>query len=205
MRRSPAFNAADGEWLCRIAEIGKSGARLTVERQLRPARARTRSVAAVRADQAGPARLARREGDRTRRLGAVAGMDGAHPVRARQSRTVAGACRSRRPSRASVCRCPRLRPPERARPAARRLAGRAAAHRVRRERRRRADRPTPRRGFRDGAGGASRRSGRRASTETELDALGKLSFVTRVGLGPRVLRAETAAACGLGGFPGDRR
>jgi 16S rRNA (uracil1498-N3)-methyltransferase len=29
--------------------------------------------------------------------------------------------------------------------------------------------------------------------QTELDALGKLSFVSRVGLGPRVLRAETAA------------
>lgn len=29
--------------------------------------------------------------------------------------------------------------------------------------------------------------------ETELDALAKLSFVNRVGLGPRVLRAETAA------------
>jgi 16S rRNA (uracil1498-N3)-methyltransferase len=29
--------------------------------------------------------------------------------------------------------------------------------------------------------------------ETELDAVGNLSFVTRIGLGPRVLRAETAA------------
>ena len=33
--------------------------------------------------------------------------------------------------------------------------------------------------------------------ETELDALGKLSIVTRVGLGPRVLRAETAALAAL--------
>ena len=33
--------------------------------------------------------------------------------------------------------------------------------------------------------------------ETELDALGKLSIVTRVGLGPRVLRAETAAHAAL--------
>jgi 16S rRNA (uracil1498-N3)-methyltransferase len=33
--------------------------------------------------------------------------------------------------------------------------------------------------------------------ETELDALGKLSFVTRVGLGPRVLRADTAAIAAL--------
>lgn len=33
--------------------------------------------------------------------------------------------------------------------------------------------------------------------ETELDALGKLSIVTRVGLGPRILRAETAALAAL--------
>lgn len=33
--------------------------------------------------------------------------------------------------------------------------------------------------------------------ETELDAFGKLSIVTRVGLGPRILRAETAALAAL--------
>jgi 16S rRNA (uracil1498-N3)-methyltransferase len=33
--------------------------------------------------------------------------------------------------------------------------------------------------------------------ETELDALGKLSIVTRVGLGPRILRAETAVLAAL--------
>ena len=37
-------------------------------------------------------------------------------------------------------------------------------------------------------------------TETELDALGKLPIVTRVGLGPRVLRAETAAVAALAVF-----
>ena len=36
--------------------------------------------------------------------------------------------------------------------------------------------------------------------ETELDALGDLPFVTRVGLGPRVLRAETAAVAGLAAY-----
>jgi 16S rRNA (uracil1498-N3)-methyltransferase len=36
--------------------------------------------------------------------------------------------------------------------------------------------------------------------QTELDALDKLSFVTRVGLGPRVLRAETAALAALAVF-----
>ena len=37
-------------------------------------------------------------------------------------------------------------------------------------------------------------------TDTELDALGKLPIVTRVGLGPRVLRAETAALAALAVF-----
>jgi 16S rRNA (uracil1498-N3)-methyltransferase len=36
--------------------------------------------------------------------------------------------------------------------------------------------------------------------ETELDALGKLPIVTRVGLGPRILRAETAALAALAVF-----
>ena len=36
--------------------------------------------------------------------------------------------------------------------------------------------------------------------QTELDALGKLPIVTRVGLGPRVLRAETAAIAALAVF-----
>jgi 16S rRNA (uracil1498-N3)-methyltransferase len=36
--------------------------------------------------------------------------------------------------------------------------------------------------------------------ETELDAIGKLSIVTRIGLGPRVLRAETAALAALAVF-----
>ena len=38
------------------------------------------------------------------------------------------------------------------------------------------------------------------SPKAELDALGKLPIVTRVGLGPRVLRAETAALAALAVF-----
>ena len=37
-------------------------------------------------------------------------------------------------------------------------------------------------------------------TDTELDALGKLPIVSRVGLGPRVLRAETAVLAALAVF-----
>jgi 16S rRNA (uracil1498-N3)-methyltransferase len=36
--------------------------------------------------------------------------------------------------------------------------------------------------------------------ETELDAFGKLSFVSPVALGPRVLRAETAALAAVAVF-----
>jgi 16S rRNA (uracil1498-N3)-methyltransferase len=36
--------------------------------------------------------------------------------------------------------------------------------------------------------------------QTELDALANLPFVTRAGLGPRVLRAETAALAGVAAF-----
>ncbi len=34
-------------------------------------------------------------------------------------------------------------------------------------------------------------------TAAELDALGKLTFVTKIGLGPRVMRADTAAIAAL--------
>jgi 16S rRNA (uracil1498-N3)-methyltransferase len=37
-------------------------------------------------------------------------------------------------------------------------------------------------------------------SRAELDAIGKLPFVTRVGLGPRVLRADTAALAALAIF-----
>ena len=37
-------------------------------------------------------------------------------------------------------------------------------------------------------------------TQTELDALKKLPFVCAVGLGPRVLRADTAALAALAAF-----
>ncbi len=59
-------------------------------------RAGARSVAAVRADQAGAPRLADREGDRARGRGAAAGMDQANPERAPQSRPAARARGRRR-------------------------------------------------------------------------------------------------------------
>ena len=198
MRRSPDSTPSDGEWLCRIAEIGKSGVRLTVERQLRapepepdlwllfaPIKRARLDWLVEKATELGvsallPVWTARTQSERLNleRLRA-------HAVEAAEQS-----------ERLSV---PELRPPERARPRARRLACRAASRRLRRERCRRADRRR-----RDAAPG---RAGWRFSIgpeggfdQTELDALGKLSFVTRIGLGPRVLRAETAALAALAVF-----
>jgi 16S rRNA (uracil1498-N3)-methyltransferase len=190
-----AFNQRDGEWLCRLGDAGRGGGQLEVERQLRPAepepdlwllfapikRARldwliekaTELGIAVLA----PVWTARTQPERVNldRLGALA---------------VAAAEQSRRLS------VPEIRPPERldrvlsAWPADRRLivcdetgAGRpiAAALGETPEMVRLALLIGPEGGF----------------AETELDALGKLPFVTRVGLGPRVLRTETAAVAAI--------
>src|ERR1700730_2185821 len=100
---------------------------------------RARLLAAVCTDQAGTDRLAGREGDRARRLGAAAGADGANPGRAPQSRTVASPCdRGPRAERAPVGA--RAAIARGARAGARRLARRTASHRLRRERWGRADR-----------------------------------------------------------------
>ncbi len=194
-----AFNAADGEWLCRVVELGKSGARLIVERQLRQAepagdpdlwlifapikraalawlveKATELGVAALVPVWTARTQVERLNLDRLR----------AHAVEAAEQS-----------ERLSV---PELRPPERLErllaewPAERRLMmcdesgkgeplGRAA---MRMPRGPMAFLVGPEGGF----------------DETELDAVGNLSFVTRIGLGPRVLRAETAALAAVAVF-----
>jgi 16S rRNA (uracil1498-N3)-methyltransferase len=193
------FNATDGEWLCRVAEFGKRGARLTVEAQLRESepqaetdlwlifalikrapldwlveKATELGVAAFLPVWTGRTQVERVNLDRLR----------AHAVEAAEQS-----------ERLSV---PELRAPERldrllaSWPAARRLilcdesgAGEPigdAATRLP---------PGPAGLFVGPEGGFD---------ETELDAFGKLSFVTRVGLGPRVLRAETAALAAVAVF-----
>jgi 16S rRNA (uracil1498-N3)-methyltransferase len=186
-----AFNEADGEWLCRLGDAGRSSMRLSVERQLRPPagepdlwllfapikrarldwlieKATELGVAELRPVWTGRTQVERLNEERLR----------AHAVAAAEQS-----------ERLSV---PRLYPPERldrliaAWPAGRPLflcdetgGGEpiaAAALRF----------PAavlvgPEGGF----------------AETELDALRKLPFVTAVGLGPRVLRAETAALAAL--------
>jgi 16S rRNA (uracil1498-N3)-methyltransferase len=191
------FNSTDGEWLCRIAEIGKARGQLTVERQLRPpepepdlwllfAPIKRAPLAWLveKATELGvsallPVWTARTQSERLNleRLRA-------HAVEAAEQS-----------ERLSV---PELRPPE---PLGRVLAtwpprrqlvvcdetgagdpiGDAIVHVVARPM---AFLVGPEGGF----------------DQTELDALGKLSFVTRVGLGPRVLRAETAVLAAVAVF-----
>jgi 16S rRNA (uracil1498-N3)-methyltransferase len=191
------FNSTDGEWLCRIAEIGKARGQLTVERQLRPPepepdlwllfapikRARLDWLV-EKATELGvsallPVWTARTQSERLNleRLRA-------HAVEAAEQS-----------ERLSV---PELRPPE---PLGRVLAtwpprrhlvmcdetgsgdpiGDAVAHLA----------ATPMAFLVGPEGGFD---------QTELDALGKLSFVTRIGLGPRVLRAETAVLAAVAVF-----
>jgi 16S rRNA (uracil1498-N3)-methyltransferase len=192
-----AFNAADGEWLCRIADIGRNRARLTVERLLRPVEPEP-DLWLVFA----PIKRARLDWlvEKATELGTSALL----PVwtartqveRINLERLRAHAIEAAEQSeRLSV---PELRPPD----TLERLL---------------ADWPLHRHlivGDESGAGEPVSDVFTRLSPgpaallvgpeggfdQTELDAFGKLSLVTRVGLGPRVLRAETAALAALAVF-----
>lgn len=194
-----AFNPADGEWLCRITEVGKIEARLTVERQLREPE-----------PEVGPglwllfAPIKRAPLDWLVEKATELGVSALLPVwtvrtqaeRVNLERLRAHAIEAAEQSeRLSI---PELRPPERiervlaAWPPERRLIvcdetgdgeplGEAA--------------------LRLSSGPAALLVGPEGGfDQRELDALEKLSFVTRVGLGPRVLRAETAALAALAVF-----
>jgi 16S rRNA (uracil1498-N3)-methyltransferase len=192
-----AFNATDGEWLCRIAEIAKNRARLTVERRLRPAelepdlwllfapikRARVDWLV-EKATELGASTLLPVLTMRTQ----VARLN----LERLQAHAVEAAEQSERLS------VPKLRPPEAldlvlgAWPSSRPLlvcdesgGGEPIAVAITRMP------PGPAALLAGPEGGFD---------QTELDALDKLSFVTRIGLGPRVLRAETAALAALAVF-----
>jgi 16S rRNA (uracil1498-N3)-methyltransferase len=191
------FNAHDGEWLCRIGEIGDRRMLLTVERPLRPAEAEADLWLLF-----APIKRARLDWlvEKATELGASALL----PVLTRHTQNerlnldrlrahaIAAAEQSERLS------IPELRAPQTLDalltnwPKERRLfvcdetgggepVGIAMA---------RLD-ATPAALLTGPEGGFD---------ETELDRLGKLSFVTRVGLGPRVLRADTAAIAVMSAF-----
>jgi 16S rRNA (uracil1498-N3)-methyltransferase len=192
-----AFNERDGEWLCRLVEEGRRSAALVPERQLKTPEAEP-DLWLVFA----PIKRARLDWlvEKASELGAVALLpvwtERTQPERLNAERLRAVAIAAAEQSeRLSV---PEVRTPERldgllaSWPAERRLVvcdetggGMPIASAL-------GD-------FGDGP--AALLIGPEGGfTDTELDALGKLPIVTRVGLGPRVLRAETAAVAALAVF-----
>jgi 16S rRNA (uracil1498-N3)-methyltransferase len=190
------FNQADGEWLCRLSEMGKSTTRLTVEHQIREPEPE---------DETGPwllfAPIKRARLDWLVEKATELGVSALLPVwtartqaeRINLERLRAQAIEAaEQTERLSI---PELRPPERlqrllaAWPRVRQLIvcdetgggeplGEVAARLS----------PGPVALLVGPEGGFDQR---------ELDAIAKLSIVSRVGLGPRVLRAETAALAAL--------
>ena len=189
-----AFNATDGEWLCRIAEIGKDRMRLTVECQMRSPEPEPDLWLLF-----APIKRGRIDWlvEKATELGASALLpvwtSRTQPERLNLERLRAHAIEAAEQSeRLSV---PELRSPE--------ALGRVLAAW-----------PAERRLIVCDESGAGEPIGAVAARlpvgpmallvgpeggfdQTELDALRKLSFVSRVGLGPRVLRAETAALAAL--------
>jgi 16S rRNA (uracil1498-N3)-methyltransferase len=193
-----AFNESDGEWLCRV-EIGKRGARLTIERQLRPADPeREPDLWLIFA----PIKRTRLDWlvEKATELG-VSALLPAWTARTQVGRVNLERLRAHaieaaeQSERLSV---PELRAAE---PLERILTAWPAARRLMMCDETGAGEPI-------GCAAATLRSGPVALLvgpeggfdQTELDAFDKLSFVTRVGLGPRVLRAETAALAAVAVF-----
>ena len=193
------FNSAAGEWLCRIAATGRNGVRLIVDHQLRPAESEDELDLWLLFAPIKRGRL-----DWLVEKATELGVSALLPVwtahtqveRLNLDRLRAHAIEAAEQSERLTV--PELRPPERLErilagwPARRRLImcdesgngepiAAAAAHLT----------PGPTALLIGPEGGFD---------QTELDGVRKLSFVTRVGLGPRVLRAETAAIAAIAVF-----
>jgi 16S rRNA (uracil1498-N3)-methyltransferase len=191
------FNAADGEWLCRIDEIGKNRGRLRVECQLRSPepesdlwllfapikRARldwlVEKVTELGISALLPVWTARTQSERVNlerlRAHAIEAAEQSERLSVPKLRSpeVLGRVLVTWPTERPLIVCDESGGGEPIGDAAARLPAIPLAFLV-----------GPEGGF----------------DQTELDALGKLSFVTRIGLGPRVLRAETAAVAALAVF-----
>jgi 16S rRNA (uracil1498-N3)-methyltransferase len=192
-----AFNAADGEWLCRIAEIGRNRARLRVEHRLRSVAPEPDLWLLL-----APIKRARLDWliEKATELGASALM----PVwtkRTQVERVNLG--RLRMHAIAAAEQCERLSVPELRSPEALEhvLATWSAGRRLVVCDEGGLGEPIAEALSRLSRGPAAILVGPEGGfAETELDHLGKLPFVTRIGLGPRVLRAETAAIAALAVF-----
>jgi 16S rRNA (uracil1498-N3)-methyltransferase len=189
-----AFNPTDGEWLCRIAEIGKHRMRLTVERKVRsptpepdlwllfaPIKRGQIDWLVEKATELGASALlpvwtTRTQPERLNlerlRARAIEAAEQSERLSVPEVRSPEALCRALAnwPEERALMVCDESGAGEPIGSASARLPAGPVALLI-----------GPEGGF----------------DQTELDALGKLSFVSRVGLGPRVLRAETAALAAL--------
>jgi len=191
------FNAVDGEWLCRIAEVGKSRVLLTVERQLRVPEPDTDLWLLF-----APIKRARLDWlvEKGTELGASVLLP-VCTVRSQSERLNLERLRAHAVEAAEQSErlsLPELHPPE---ALDRVLASWSAERPLMVCDESGAGEPIGEAARRLAAGPMALLVGPEGGfDQTELDALDKLSFVTRIGLGPRVLRAETAALAALAVF-----
>jgi 16S rRNA (uracil1498-N3)-methyltransferase len=192
-----AFNAQDGEWLSTIAAFDRQGALLAVERLLRPPEPEPDLWLLF-----APIRRARLDWlvEKACELG-VAALVPVLTARTQADRLNPGRLRALTIAAAEQCRRLSLPAIEPASPLARVLAGWDPARALVLCDESGGGRPVASALAGLAPGPAAILVGPEGGfTETELDGLGKLSFVTRIGLGPRVLRAETAAIAALAAF-----
>jgi len=189
-----AFNASDGEWICRLTETGRNRVVLAVERRTRPAEAEA-DLWLVFA----PIKRARLDWliEKATELGAGALL----PVWTQRTQTERlNLDRLRAHAVAAAEQTERLSVPKLHEPQAldRVLGSWQPERRLIVCDETGAGEPIGAAVARLGVGPTAMLTGPEGGfAETELDALEKLSFVTRVGLGPRVLRADTAALAAL--------
>jgi 16S rRNA (uracil1498-N3)-methyltransferase len=186
------FNATDGEWLCRLVEFGKHGARVTVEAQLRQAEREAESDLWL---VFAPIKRARLDWlvEKATELG-VSALLPVWTVRTQVERV--NLERLRAHAIEAVEQSERVSVPEIKAPEAlqRVLASWPAARPLILCDERGKGEPIVEAMARLPRGPLALLVGPEGGfAQTELDAVGKLTFVIRVGLGPRVLRAETAA------------
>jgi 16S rRNA (uracil1498-N3)-methyltransferase len=192
-----AFNAQDGEWLCRIGETSRNRTSLIVESRLR--------VAATESDLwlvFAPLKRARLDWlvEKATELGVSALL----PVWTRHTLSERlNLDRLRAHAAAAAEQSERLSVPEliAPQPLTAALAEWPGGRRLIVCDETGAGEPIAVAAARLGPGPAAILTGPEGGfAETELDYLDKLSFVSRAGLGPRVLRADTAALAALSAF-----